>query len=189
MRPPGKTKNENLEICILAGGLSQRMGHDKSRLRLGTKTMLGIIKDVARSAGGSVRIIRNDLVPRCGPLGGILTALKTSPAKQILFLACDMPFITVELLRRLAKARTEGRAMFVRKDDRVGFPFLLPVTALNIVQLQIEAGDLSLQSLARVLKGKKVALPRSWSTQLQNINTPEKFELAKRTWAARKLNQ
>src|SRR5881227_2971320 len=31
-------------ICILAGGLSQRMGRDKSRLKLGQKTMLAQIR-------------------------------------------------------------------------------------------------------------------------------------------------
>ena len=39
------------EICILAGGLSSRMGRDKARLRLSGKSLLQIVKDVAlRSA-------------------------------------------------------------------------------------------------------------------------------------------
>src|SRR5437879_712927 len=43
-------------------------------------------------------------VPRCGPLGGIYTALQTTRAQVILFLACDMPFITTELMQTMAAA-------------------------------------------------------------------------------------
>ncbi|MBI3255114.1 MAG: NTP transferase domain-containing protein, partial [Nitrosarchaeum sp.] len=33
-------------------------------------------------------------VPRCGPLGGILTGLRSAKTEAVLFLACDMPLIT-----------------------------------------------------------------------------------------------
>src|ERR1044072_1658113 len=36
------------EGCILAGGLSRRMGRDKTRLRLGGRTVLGQIRATAR---------------------------------------------------------------------------------------------------------------------------------------------
>src|SRR5437867_5654697 len=84
-------------ICILAGGLSQRMGRDKSRLRLGSKTLLRLIRIEAGELGLPLRVIRRDLIPRCGPLGGVYTALKTSKAEAELFLACDMPFVSAGL--------------------------------------------------------------------------------------------
>ena len=74
------------------------MGRDKARHRLGSKTLLAIIDLEARRLGLPVRIIRRDLVRRCGPLGGIYTALKTSEAAAELFLACDMPFVSTDLL-------------------------------------------------------------------------------------------
>ena len=78
------------------------MGRDKSRLKLGRRTMLGHIRAEAKTLGLPVRVIRRDLVPRCGPLGGIFTALKTTSADGVLFLACDMPFIRSEE-RRVGK--------------------------------------------------------------------------------------
>src|SRR5262245_26747021 len=90
-------QRSNLEICILAGGLSKRMGRNKSRLSLGNITMLGHIRKTAEATGLPVRVIRRDCVPKCGPLGGIYTALKTTEADAILFLACDMPLVTTEL--------------------------------------------------------------------------------------------
>src|SRR6266568_4948322 len=115
-----------VEICILAGGLSERMGRDKSRLRLGRRTMLGHIRRVARELGLPVRLIRRDAVPRCGPLGGIYTALKTIRAEAVMFLACDMPFVTAALLRAVRRGfGARDDAMFVRSGGRVGFPFAL----------------------------------------------------------------
>ena len=63
------------EMCILAGGLSSRMGRDKSRLRLGGRTLLARIRATAKVIGLPHRIIRRDLVANCGPLGGLYTAL------------------------------------------------------------------------------------------------------------------
>src|SRR3989454_4591395 len=111
-----------VEICILAGGLSRRMGGDKSRLRLGRRTLLGHIRAEAKTLGLPVRVIRRDIVPRCGPLGGIYTALKTTRADGVLFLACDMPFVRAGLLKTLL-SRTDKtkRACFASVQSVAGF--------------------------------------------------------------------
>jgi molybdopterin-guanine dinucleotide biosynthesis protein A len=167
------------EICILAGGLSARMGRDKSRLRLGGKTLLGHVRATARQTGWPVRTIRRDLVPRCGPLGGVWTALKSTDADRVLFLACDMPFVPVDLLDKLI--RMSGRPMkpiFVRgSHGPAGFPFVLQRDCLGIVAQQIQDGDYSLQSLARRVKAKQVRAPDQC---LRNINTPAEFRRAEK---------
>ena len=43
-----------------------------------------------------------DEIPEAGPLGGIYTAIMQSPAERTLVVACDMPFLSAALLRRLA---------------------------------------------------------------------------------------
>src|SRR5438552_694081 len=91
----------NCGVCILAGGLSKRMGRDKGALRLGSRTLLGRIRAETQKLDLPLRIIRNDVVAHCGPLGGIYTALKTSGAEAELFLARDMPFVSAALLQRL----------------------------------------------------------------------------------------
>ena len=114
------------EVCILAGGLSSRMGRNKAALRLGGRTLLARIRALAKPLSLPVRVIRIDLIPGCGPLGGIQTALATSRAAGSLFLSCDMPFVSTDLLRRIlrgAGARTP--ALFVREAKEFGFPFLL----------------------------------------------------------------
>ena len=172
-----------VEICILAGGLSRRMGRDKSRLRLGRRTMLGHIRGEARELGLSVRVIRRDAVPRCGPLGGVYTALNTTRADAVMFLACDMPFVTAALLRAMHRRFGEGnKYLFVRSEDTVGLPFLLRRDALATVTKQIELGRFSLHELARALKAKTFCPSASQRAELRNVNTPREWARTVRRW-------
>src|SRR2546423_1227943 len=159
------------EICIFAGGVSSRMGTDKTRLRLGRRTLLGHIRAMASTIGLPVRVIRADLVARCGPLGGVYTALATSRAEIMLCLSCDMPFISADLLktliRRLRRRRT---ALFVKESGRIGFPFLLRRATLPVVEQQMAGREFSLHQLARSLRAQSVRLPRREAHQLLNIN-------------------
>jgi molybdopterin-guanine dinucleotide biosynthesis protein A len=171
----------SVEICILAGGLSKRMGREKAQLKLGGRTMLGRVRAVSKQTRLETRVIRRDSVPRCGPVGGVFTALNTSTANAVLFLACDMPFVTVELLNFVIAAFTKhpADAVFTNLNGRLGFPFLLPRSATETVRNHIEAGNFSLQILARALKARRLRVPRQWKACLQNINTPEELKQAK----------
>jgi molybdopterin-guanine dinucleotide biosynthesis protein A len=177
---PLANRSLNCEVCILAGGLSTRMRRDKSRLRLNRRTMLGVIRATAKQLNLPVRVIRRDLKPRCGPLGGVYTALKTTRFEAVLFLACDMPFVSAALLQRvLGSFRSSHGALFVCKGDRVGFPFLLRQTTLPVVVDQLAKGDFSLQELATILKTKSIKVQRAMSAELFNINTPADWEKAR----------
>jgi molybdopterin-guanine dinucleotide biosynthesis protein A len=160
-----------IEACILAGGLSRRMGRDKARLRIGGRSLLAHARGSAMAAGLPVRVIRRDLVPRCGPVGGVFTGLATTNAEAVLFLSCDMPFVPPAALRRLVAAMRRGdRAVFyTRRPGPAGFPFLVKATALGAVAARIMAGRFSLQSLVKALHARLLPLPAgcAWG----NINT------------------
>jgi CTP:molybdopterin cytidylyltransferase MocA len=159
------------------------MGSDKARLRLGRRTMLGQVRAMAMASGLPTRIIRRDSVRRCGPLGGISTALQGTRAKVILFLACDMPFVRAELLYLLFRNFVPGKnALFVRQENRIGFPFLLRREVLPKVIGQIERREFSVRALAKALDAATICLPREWLPQLRNVNTPGDWERARRLW-------
>lgn len=175
------------EVCILAGGLSSRMGRDKSRLRLGRKSLIGHLRATARRIGLSVRVIRKDLVPRCGPSGGIYTALKTSRAAMVLFLSCDMPFVSEQLLQELlARITPTAQGLFVVQEKRVGFPFVLKVETLGPLERLQARRQFSLQSLARTLKAETLAPKLCRADELLNVNTPADWARACNLW--RKLS-
>src|SRR5262249_54061090 len=135
--------------------------------------------------------------PKCGPLSGIYTALITTKADSILFLACDMPLVSTELIRLIlerveesfpnksmesrlqpANSRSHPGPLFIRSRGRAGFPFILPREAIEAVDCQIQTGDYSLQSLADSLRATILPLRRPWSQQLFNINTQKDWVAA-----------
>lgn len=161
------------------------MGRDKSQLRLGSRTMPGHLRSEVKKLGLPVRVIRRDIVVRCGPLGGVYTALKSTRADAVMFLPCDMPFITANLLRFVHQRFGRGKqSLFVCLDGKMGFPFVLRHDALQVVTRQIAEKKLSLHELARTLKVNTVPVPARWRLQLHNVNTPAEWKRAIAIWQA-----
>ncbi|MHB8521548.1 MAG: molybdenum cofactor guanylyltransferase [Limisphaerales bacterium] len=182
-KPPPGAGCHDWEVCILAGGLSSRMRRDKTRLRLGHRTLLGNMRATAGQLGVPVRTIRHDLVLRCGPLGGIYTALLTTRADRVLFLPGDMPFVSVQLLQQLRRRLTAPtKAVFVWNDRVASFPFALRRTVLPVVERQLAKKQLSLQQLAQVLCASRLRLAPARAIDLFNINTPEDWHTARQLW-------
>jgi molybdopterin-guanine dinucleotide biosynthesis protein A len=169
-------KKVPIEAAILAGGKSHRMGQDKALLRVGKRTLIEHAHRVAEELELPCRVIKVDYRVGFGPIGGIQTALRGSKARQVLFLCCDMPFLSAGLVKKLFVL--EGDALFVEADGRVGFPFCLTTDLLPIVEQRLESGELSLQRFARDY-GQMLELPESEWFQLTNINTPEQLAAAR----------
>jgi molybdopterin-guanine dinucleotide biosynthesis protein A len=108
-----------LGAAILAGGISSRMGVDKALLRLEPEGPALLEMTVQRSAEVAsdivviapterdyrrfgVETIPDDR-PNQGVLGGILTAVRYFGGASVLVLACDHPFLSVDLLRHMAE--------------------------------------------------------------------------------------
>ena len=171
------------DAVILAGGKSRRMGRDKHSIRLGRRTLLAHTKAAFVEAGWKPRVVATDRQPGLGPLGGIATALQQTNHSRVIFVSCDMPFLTGELLTRFfGAAVTDLGALFTRHDRGMGFPFLLHHDDLKIVERQITKGMLSLQLLAKRLAARAWEPPPELESQLFNINTPEDLAEARRRW-------
>jgi molybdopterin-guanine dinucleotide biosynthesis protein A len=106
-----------LSAAILAGGLSRRMGTDKAliRLVLGGLTLIERVVAAAGTVADEVLIVANDdrlaslglpvvpdAYPGAGSLGGIYSAVAAATHDYCLVVACDMPFLSVPLLRAMA---------------------------------------------------------------------------------------
>jgi molybdenum cofactor guanylyltransferase len=107
-----------LSAAVLAGGASRRMGSDKALLPLveGGEPLLELVlkrlADVSddllvvankqeRYGSFGVRVV-SDIHPEMGALGGIQAAIARSLHDHCLVVACDMPFLSLPLLRRMA---------------------------------------------------------------------------------------
>lgn len=102
----------NTSIAVLAGGQSRRMGQDKALLDFLGEPLLNRVLRRIRHLTDDLFLVTPprpgyeqfgtplvpDLLPECGPLGGILTALQTARYPYCLILSCDLPFVNPQLL-------------------------------------------------------------------------------------------
>ncbi len=175
-----------VEAFILAGGRSSRMGRDKSRLRLGNRSLIGWIRLACGEAGLAVRTIRRDVIPSCGPLSGIVTALRKTRAPWVVILSCDMPFVPASHLSRLVESAHRHQAsVFTTTDLGPGFPAILRLSDLPAVERQIAASRFSLQRLAVVLRSRMLRAPSRAAFAFLNLNTPEEWREARERWRRR----
>ncbi len=170
-------RSPKVEIFILAGGLSTRMGRDKARLRLGGRTLLAWVRAAAQATGWPVRVVRRDCGPRCGPLGGVWTAWQRSRADRLVLLSCDMPFVTAKLIR--AVVEREGRAVFVTTVEGEGFPFALDRECLPAIERQLAQKRFALHALAQALRVVRLRVTGSRRDELLNVNTAEDYQIAR----------
>ena len=88
-------------VAILAGGDARRFGgRDKSALVVDGRTILERqISELSARSTQDLRVIRreDDVVPGCGPLGGLHAALNAARGDAVFLVACDMPFVTAPL--------------------------------------------------------------------------------------------
>jgi molybdenum cofactor guanylyltransferase len=107
-----------LGAAVLAGGQSRRMGTDKALLPLvaGGPPMLAVVLDRLSAVADETIVVADDrpryaalgarVVPdlsrHVGALGGIQAAIAWSAHEYCLVVACDMPFLSLPLLRRMA---------------------------------------------------------------------------------------
>lgn len=111
----------DVEGFILVGGASSRMGADKSQLVLNGRTTVSLITAALRPLTSKVKLVGTsvgaissslpnvpDLHERWGPLGGIQAALRACETEYCLVVACDLPFLTSELLAHLWQLNSEA---------------------------------------------------------------------------------
>jgi molybdopterin-guanine dinucleotide biosynthesis protein A len=118
-------------VAILIGGDSTRMGTDKAAYEVDGVSMAQRVADAATSAGASEILFiggtqarakkfsgtwKRDLYPGEGPLGGVITALKSSSNDAVVVLSCDMPFVTDSVISSLIRALPDAQATVGRTD-------------------------------------------------------------------------
>lgn len=187
----------DVEGFILVGGLSSRMGNDKSGLRLNGETtveriasQLRTIVDPLRVVGPHSGAIVNipDVHEKWGPLGGIHAALAAASSEWCLIVACDLPFVSLELFARLMEFRNESVEAVVPLQDDLRPQ---PLCALYRRPRCLKAADQSIangEHTPRALLEKVNTLYIGFDELSDlpgaehfffNMNTPENYELAK----------
>ena len=172
--------------AVLAGGTSRRFGRDK------VAEVVGGVALVDRAAGTLAEVFAEvvvvssrdvvsdwpripDLRPPCGPLGGIEAALRRAEERRLdgaFVLACDLPLVTPETVRRIALALDDFAAVAPERD---GVPAFEPLCAayrtscLEPVTMLLDGGEQAAHALFHAVAGTTLGLP---SANFINVNTP-----------------
>jgi len=180
---------------LLAGGRSSRMGRDKAAMVLGAdglsqaqrgiallagvceKTFLSLRDGQTPPAGcESVEAVR-DKPGLGGPLAGILAAFDREPSAAWLVMACDLPFVTPEVLQNLVSARREDLAFCVYASASDGLPeplcAIYEPSAREILKTHAARDHLCPRHILIEEKAPLLELPSSSRQALENMNTPE----------------
>src|SRR5438445_2870091 len=110
--------------AILAGGQATRFGgRDKSALLVDGRTILDLQIAQLSSVSDDVMVIRaaDDVVPGCGPLGGLPAALTRARGDAVFVVACDMPYVTAEFAAYLLSLAASGIADIVVPQTGRGY--------------------------------------------------------------------
>ena len=185
--------------AVLVGGQSRRMGADKAMLPVGGQSLLQRVVAVLREVADELLIVGasgertvaglggrsvDDLISGVGPLGGIYTALSTARYSHCLVVACDMPFLSTNLLRHLGRQAVGWDAVVPRRQE--GLEPLHAVysrSCLKPIQRMLANGVLSPLDLfplvrVRYLETYELALYDPGGLSFVNLNTPADLALA-----------
>ena len=184
--------------AILAGGKSSRIGTDKALLKLDGQTLIERAVSTLRPYTGDPIIITSasdkykflnlsvysDIIANAGPLGGISTALEKSNTTHCLVLACDLPFVSGQLIKILCDRSLTHDIVVV--DAGHGVEPLCAVYSkrcLASIRKQLDSGQYRVTNFYHYVDVKviyleqlnKIFIPET----LLNINTLEDLEKAK----------
>lgn len=196
----------NFEGFILIGGKSSRMGEDKFALKLNNKTFLQITAETlekSETTQTSIVVSKQtqfdfefpvikDIYQNRGALSGIHSALVNTKSDHIIILACDYPFVSIELIDYLinvAKLNPQFEAIVPIQPDGKVQPLCAvykidPCRKILSEMLENESEKYSVRDFLATLKTNYIEfseishLPNS-EIFFFNVNKPEDFEKAK----------
>ena len=192
--------NPPLFGLLLAGGRSTRMGRDKASMVIGAdglnqgqraiqglspvcqKVFLSLRDGQTAPEGCEHLEIVRDNPKWSGPLAGILAAFEQHPNAAWLVMACDLPFVTPEVLHKLVHARTDGANFIAYASATDGLPEPLCAIyepgARAILQRHAERNHLCPRHIMIEEHATLLELPPSCRRALENMNTPEDIAAA-----------
>ena len=190
----------SVPCVILAGGRSSRMGGgDKCLLPLDGKPMLAHVLERVSPQASAILINSNsppelfagfgwpvlpDLVAGFqGPLAGLLTGMTWAArtgATHVLSVACDTPFLPLDLVQRLDADRADGEIAIARDETRSHPVIGLWPTALA-PRLARDMEQNGVRGVHQWLRGQPVREVSFDAAHFRNINTRDDLHQAFQT--------
>ena len=168
--------------AILNGGRASRFGgQDKSALLVDGRTIRERqIAELSRVTTDIV-IVTTDIVPGCGPLGGLHTALTDARGDAVFVVACDMPFIDASFVEYLLDLTREAD-LVVPRTERGYHPLCaaytracLSAVARRLADRQLQMTGLMADVETRVVTSEEIDRFGDRNRLLANVNTQAEY--------------
>jgi molybdopterin-guanine dinucleotide biosynthesis protein A len=191
----------DIEGFILIGGASSRMGTNKALLSIDGRNFVDRTNDALGSVATKTTLVGpnetclnwpslpaiGDIHVEWGALGGLHSALSACRAEWAAVVACDLPFVTGELLKRLAGFREGADAVVPLQRDGIRQPLcaLYRVIACRDRAEQLIAdGERRPRALLDAVNTRAVGFEELSDLKgaerfFMNVNTPEDFAHAR----------
>ena len=191
-----------LTIVLQAGGQSTRMGEDKGLMSFDGTTLIEYILRQIIDLADIVFVVSNqpydyeflglpvfmDVRPGIGSLGGLLTAMTYVRTNYALVLACDMPFVNLNLIAfMLEQAPNHDVIVPVYGGEQYIEPFrgLYSKTCLPAIERAVVAGKRRAIAFhpdvnVRLISQQEVMRFDPGGQTFINVNTPEDYRQALR---------
>jgi molybdopterin-guanine dinucleotide biosynthesis protein A len=188
----------NIMGVVLAGGASRRMGQDKAMLPWTGTTLTHraaeLLAEVCSEVvvAGPPALARPDLetvadvFADCGPLAGLHAGLERADGRAVFALACDLPFVTVELVGYLvavAGGRSEGAWVAAGENGLQPLCGVYAPAGRAIAEGRLQAGELAVNGFLREVGGVEVPITSELAFYrpeiLLNLNLPADLERAR----------
>ena len=193
----------NILSVVLAGGKSQRLGRDKSQVKLHNKLLIDYMLNVVVSEFNETLIVANepikfmqsnkisitkDFKKGLGPLGGILTAMKwvkekNKKYKWISTFPTDTPFFTSKELNFFYKNINfkESKLFFIKNQKtRHNIFGLWSLDLMDKLETDLLKGERKVEVWADTIGVKTVNIDYKKTDPFFNINTKEDLKKAKK---------
>ena len=155
---------------VLAGGKNLRLGRNKAIEKVGGVTLIGRVVERLQQVCGDIIIVNattpkelpelpgtrsvTDLYAEGGPLGGIYAGLTASRTDLNIAVACDMPFLSVKLLRHMLELADGYDAVVPRLQNGMieSLHCVYKRSCIPAMKARLDSGRLKIHALLQELK-------------------------------------
>jgi molybdopterin-guanine dinucleotide biosynthesis protein A len=150
-----------ISAILLAGGKSSRLGTDKARIKLdGSLMMLQAIAQKLLAVSDEVIVATDgrkydelkvkvkwveDIYPGAGSLVGLYSGLRAAKSSHALVVACDMPFLNIDLLQYMINLPRDYDALIPKVGDKIEpLHAIYSKKCLQPIKRSLDAGHLKI---------------------------------------------
>ena len=172
---------------VLIGGKSKRFGKDKIFTPINGKPMTKKVIDVIQDAFDDIILIGHqrdglntlevveDIIPDCGPLGGIYTALKVAKTNYVFVFAADMPLLDIKFIKYMVSLAGKHNIIMPVWNNRIE-----PLHAIynkELIPIIASLLNRKLLKIAKLVDREDVSVLKVTEDQIRASGEPERMFL------------